>query len=312
MEEVVVRKLSSWLCVLAVTIFGVLSSFGRCFSAYADERPEYRLQVSPATLSLDLEPGRVTTAEFRVQNTGSKTFEFEVDISPYSVVDEEYTADYESSSAYTDLAKWVTFSQDRGEVQPGGSIPVTVTIAVPKDVPAGGQYASVMISMVNDGVDGDGMAISMIKRVGLVMYSTVEGKTRKEGKVIENKVPSFKFQSPVTASSVVENTGNVHATATYTLQVFPLFGGEEVYSNEDKPDTRTILPETKRYNEIQWEGAPALGIFKVKQTVNFLGQDSVTEKIVFLCPIWFLFIILLLIFVIIFWIINRVRGRRAF
>lgn len=299
--------LCAFLLMVAVFVVGALP-------VSADERPDYRLQVSPSKLDIDLAPGKVEEKTFQVQNTGKKTFNFRVEASPYTVTDEVYDPNYDKESKYTDLVKWVTFSQTEGEVEPGGSVKVTATINVPKDVPAGGQYAAIMISMEKPegSVDDEGAAIGMTQRIGLVMYSTVEGKTRKEGKVIENKVPSFKFQPPVTASSVVENTGNVHATATYTLQVFPLFGGEEVYSNEDKPDMRTILPETKRYNEIQWEGAPALGIFKVKQTVNFLGQDSVTEKIVFLCPIWFLFIILLLIFVIIFWIINRVRGRRAF
>lgn len=278
---------------------------------FAEDRPDYRLQVSPSKLDLELAPGKKVEKSFQVQNTGNKAFDFKVEVTPYTVVDEEYEPDYSSESKYTDLAKWVTFSQSEGSVEPDGSVKIDITIDVPKDVPAGGQYASVMVS-VDRGVEDsdDGAAIGMTQRIGLLLYSTVEGNTRKEGSVIDNKVPSFRFQPPIIATSTVENTGNVHAEATYTLQVFPLFGGEEVYSNEDNPETRTILPETKRYNEIAWEGAPALGIFKVKQTVNFLGKDDVTEKIVFLCPIWFLFIVLLLIFVIVFWIVSRVRGRR--
>lgn len=290
-------------------IFGTLLMVAN--PVFAEDRPDYRLQVSPSKLDLELAPGKKIEKSFQVQNTGNKTFDFKVEVTPYTVVDEEYEPDYSSESKYTDLAKWVTFSQSEGSVEPDGSVKIDITIDVPKDVPAGGQYASVMVSVDRGAGDSDdGAAIGMTQRIGLLLYSTVEGNTRKEGKVIENKVPSFKFQPPVTASSLVENTGNVHATATYTLQVFPFFGGEEVYSNEDNPETRTILPETKRYNEVAWEGAPALGIFKVKQTVNFLGKDDVTEKVVFLCPIWFLFIILLLIFVVVFWIVSRVRGRR--
>ena len=279
---------------------------------FADEQPEYRLQVSPAKLDLELAPGEKTEKSFQVQNTGTKPFKFTVEATVYSVSDEDYDPDYKTESNYTDLAKWITLSQTEGEVEPNGSVKIDVLVDVPKDVPAGGQYAAIMVTMVNEESDGNGQgaAIGAIQRIGLVMYSTVEGNTRKEGKVIENKIPSFRFQPPIVATSTVENTGNVHATATYTLQVFPFFGGEEVYSNEDNPETRTILPETKRYNEVAWEGAPALGIFKVKQTVNFLGTDDVTEKVVFLCPIWFLFIILLLIFVVVFWIVSRVRGRR--
>ena len=279
---------------------------------FADERPDYRLQVSPSKLDLELAPGKVEEKTFQVQNTGNKTFKFKIEVTPYTVKDEAYDPDYNEESAYTDLAKWVSFSQTEGELESNGSQKIIVTIDVPKDVPAGGQYAAIMVSMEeSDSADNNnGAMIGTTQRIGLIMYSTVEGNTRKEGKVIENKVPSFRFQPPIVATSTVENTGNVHATATYTLQVFPFFGGEEVYSNEDNPETRTILPETKRYNEVAWEGAPALGIFKVKKTVNFLAKDDVTGKVVLLCPIWFLFIILLLIFVVVFWIVSRVRGRR--
>ena len=64
-------------------------------------------------------------------------------------------------------------------------------------------------------------------------------------------------------------------------------------------------------NTISWDGAPHLGIFKVKQTVKFLGETKTTEKLVFICPIWLLFIILAIIFLIIFLIVNRaIKGGR--
>ena len=96
---------------------------------------------------------------------------------------------------------------------------------------------------------------------------------------------------------------------TYTLQVYPLFGNEEVYTNEENPEKRTILPETRRLNTMSWDGAPQLGIFRVKQTVKFLDDTKVTEKLVFICPLWFLFVVLAIIFLAIFWIVSRVRGR---
>ncbi len=292
--------------VLALSVLAVTAT-----PVFAEDRPDYRLQVSPSKLDIELAPGATEKKSFQIHNTGNKAFKYSIEVTPYSVIDEDYNPNYSNESKYTDLAKWVTFSQTEGEIEPDGSAKIDVEINVPKDVPAGGQYASVMVSVDRGAGDSDdGAAIGMTQRIGLLLYSTVEGNTRKEGGVIDNKVPSFRFQPPIIATSTVENTGNVHAEAIYTLQVFPLFGGEEVYSNEDNPETRTILPETKRYNEIAWEGAPALGIFKVKQTVNFLGKDDVTEKVVFLCPIWFLFIVLLLIFVIVFWIVSRVRGRR--
>ena len=307
----VLKRLGKVLSLLAL-VLGVSAIMST--SVMADERPDYRLQVSPSKLELDLAPGKTVEKSFQVQNTGNKEFGFTIEASVYSVADENYDPDYNATSTYTDLAKWVTFSQTEGTVGPNETVKIDVRVDVPKDIPAGGQYAAIMVTMVRDDEEdgGQGVSIGTIQRIGLVMYSTVEGgNTRREGKIIDNKVASFRFNPPITATSTVENTGNVHATATYILQVYPLFSSEEVYSNEENPETGIILPETKRYNEVSWPDAPHLGIFKVKQTVKFLNEEKVTEKLVFLCPIWFLFIILLLIFAIVFWIVSRVRGRRA-
>lgn len=279
----------------------------------AEEIPEYRLQVTPSFEEIDksLKPGGTYTGKFKIQNTGSKEFRYEIDFSPYSIVDEKYNIDSETESDYTQLSKWITVDKNSGSIEADGSVDVEYTISVPRDVAAGGQYALINVKMLTD--DGDqveGSAFKVTKQVGFRVLASINGTTRKTGSISDNKVPGFIFNPPITATSVVSNTGNIHAKAKYILQVFPLFGDEEVYTNEENPVELTILPETRRYNELSWDGAPHLGIFRVRQTVKIFDEVSVTEKLVFLCPIWFLFIVLLLIFCVIFWVVSRVRSRR--
>ena len=274
------------------------------------EKPDYRLQISPVRLDLDLEPGTTSTGTFEVQNTGLKAYDFVLGVDPYSVTDENYSVDSETRTAYTDIVDWITFSQNEGHVEPNQNQEITVTVTVPDDVPAGGQYAMIYAEMVRDDeLESTGVAVN--HRVALLVFSEVEGNTRREGQVLETKIPTILFNPPITATSLVENTGNVHATAYYTLQVFPLFGDEEVYTNEENPATLTILPETQRFNSISWDGAPQLGIFRVRETVTILDDTQTIEKIVFLCPIWFLFLILLIIFFVIFWLVSRARSRKS-
>lgn len=274
------------------------------------EKPDYRLQISPVRLDLDLEPGTTSTGTFEVQNSGLKAYDFVLGVDPYSVTDENYSIDSETRTAYTDIVDWITFSQNEGHVEPNQNQEITVTVTVPDDVPAGGQYAMIYAEMVRDDeLESTGVAVN--HRVALLVFSEVEGNTRREGQVLETKIPSILFNPPITATSLVENTGNVHATAYYTLQVFPLFGDEEVYTNEENPATLTILPETQRFNSISWDGAPQLGIFRVRETVTILDDTQTIEKIVFLCPIWFLFLILLIIFFVIFWLVSRARSRKS-
>lgn len=299
------RKIcGGFLLALMIALFGVMP-------VSADgEKPDYRLQISPVRLDLDLEPGTTSTGTFEVQNTGLKAYDFVLGVDPYSVTDENYSIDSETRTAYTDIVDWITFSQNEGHVEPNQNQEITVTVTVPDDVPAGGQYAMIYAEMVRDDeLESTGVAVN--HRVALLVFSEVEGNTRREGQVLETKIPSILFNPPITATSLVENTGNVHATAYYTLQVFPLFGDEEVYTNEENPATLTILPETQRFNSISWDGAPQLGIFRVRETVTILDDTQTIEKIVFLCPIWFLFLILLIIFFVIFWLVSRARSRKS-
>lgn len=299
------RKIcGGFLLALMIALFGVMP-------VSADgEKPDYRLQISPVRLDLDLEPGTTSTGTFEVQNTGLKAYDFVLGVDPYSVTDENYSIDSETRTAYTDIVDWITFSPNEGHVEPNQNQEITVTVTVPDDVPAGGQYAMIYAEMVRDDeLESTGVAVN--HRVALLVFSEVEGNTRREGQVLETKIPTILFNPPITATSLVENTGNVHATAYYTLQVFPLFGDEEVYTNEENPATLTILPETQRFNSISWDGAPQLGIFRVRETVTILDDTQTIEKIVFLCPIWFLFLILLIIFFVIFWLVSRARSRKS-
>lgn len=299
------RKIcGGFILALMIALFGVMP-------VSADgEKPDYRLQISPVRLDLDLEPGTTSTGTFEVQNTGLKAYDFVLGVDPYSVTDENYSIDSETRTAYTDIVDWITFSQNEGHVEPNQNQEITVTVTVPDDVPAGGQYAMIYAEMVRDDeLESTGVAVN--HRVALLVFSEVEGNTRREGQVLETKIPTILFNPPITATSLVENTGNVHATAYYTLQVFPLFGDEEVYTNEENPATLTILPETQRFNSISWDGAPQLGIFRVRETVTILDDTQTIEKIVFLCPIWFLFLILLIIFFVIFWLVSRARSRKS-
>ncbi len=295
--------------VLAVAAFG----FVNVAPARAEEVPKQRIQASPALLDFgEMKSGGTYEKVLKIQNTGSENLKYELIVSPYNVdvKDDKYVSDYTKETQYNYITKWITLSQDGGEVEPGKQDEITVTVKVPKDVPAGGQYAVVQARMVNDGNSSDGNSILALSQVGVVVYSSIDGNTRSEGKVIENKVPSFMFNPPVSATSIVENTGNVHFEAKYILQVYPMFGDEEVYTNEENPDVAIVMPETRRLNVVNWEGAPHLGIFRVKQTIKFLDKSEVTEKVVFICPIWFLLIVLAVIFLAIFGIVMHVRGRK--
>lgn len=277
--------------------------------ANAEETPDYKIAVSPGQQSFEsLEPGEVYSGKFEVKNMGKEDFDYVINFSPYSVESETYTADFVNISKYTDLYKWLNVDSESGHIEAGKKVEVNYNFTVPENAAGGMQAASIMISM--DNVDNGDGNVQAVHRLAYLIYGNVDGDVIKTGKILENKIPSFLFTPPITATSVVENTGNVYTVAQYSLQVFPLFSDEEIYTNEETPEGNVVFPETKKLNTISWEGAPQLGIFKVRQTVKIFDEESVTEKLVFLCPLWFLFIVVLLVFCIIFWIVSRIIKRK--
>ncbi len=277
-----------------------------------EEAPEYGIEMSPTKVDLgDLKPGDSVKGNFTIKNTGKKPSNYKITVEPYGVDGDDYIATFDKKTKFNDIVDWTTFSSEEGSLEPGESKDITFTVSVPDDVPAGGQYGAIVAeNSAEKGESSEGASIDIGRRVALIYYANVAGQTRNTANVEENKIPGILFNPPISATSVIENTGNTHAEAEYVLQVFPLFSDEEVYTNEEDPDKRLILPETRRFNTISWDGAPHLGIFRVKQTITVFGESSTASKIVFLCPIWLLFVVLLVIFCIIFWIVTRIRARK--
>lgn len=288
----------------------LLGSLTSIRPAYADDLPIYRIGVTPTQDNIGrLEPGKTYEGKFTVKNTGRETFDYVIDFAPYGVEGDNYSPVYDKPSSYTEISDWITVSRDSGTIASGDAHEVGYRIKVPADAHGGAQSAIIIAKMLNPEKPADSTSVETVQQLGYLVFGNVDGEVTKTAKILENKIPSFIFDPPITATSLVENTGNVYTNATYTLQVFPLFGNEEVYTNEEKPEAKVIFPETKRYSEISWEGAPALGIFRVKQTIKIFDEVSTVEKLVFLCPLWLIALVLILLFLVIFWIISRVRNR---
>lgn len=303
------RIVASGVLVAALAVAG--SVFQSNAYAAEEEKPEYRMDIYPAQNNLNtVQPGSKHAGKFTLENSGKQDFDYVVSFTPYSVVGENYDPDYDTVTRYTDIANWISVDAETGSVKSGAKTEVNYQVNIPEDAHGGAQAAVIMITMQPADSSSDTTGVQAIRRLGYLVYGNVDGDIIQTGKIIENKVPSFLFNPPIIGTSVVENTGNVYTVAKYSIQVFPLFSDEEVYTNEEKPEDNIIFPETKRFNQTSWDGAPHLGIFRVRQTVKIFDEESVTEKLVFLCPIWFLFIVILLIFCILFWIFSRIFKRR--
>jgi hypothetical protein len=237
-------------------------------------------------------------------------------------VDEDYNNIFEECVDRCEMVDWISIKTPKeGRLSPGEKTKVEFDINVPEDAHGGGQYASIIVqanpwkdgSNSNNSPDDSDVSsfVKEEKRIAYVIYAEIAGDIVKEGEVVDINVPSFLLSGNITGQSSIKNTGNVHGDASYKLQVFPLFSDEEIYTNEEKPVARTILPDRTLYHELAWENTPSIGVFNVVYTVEFEGITAQVKKMVIICPIWLLFLVVLIIAVTIISFVSHARARRA-
>ena len=290
-----------------MTVLATVTMLGGT-SVFADSA----FSVSPMNQKIILTPGESYTGRFKVANPGYNTenFNYKLNVSPF-YVDSDYSIIYETNGNYNQMVEWIQLSEETGTISPNNETEVYFSINVPTDAPAGGQYAAITVTS-NDEVESleGGANLEVKYAISHIIYAEIAGTTVRQGEVQDINVPSFLFSGNISGISSIKNTGNVHGTATYKLQVFPLFSDEELYTTEEKPEQKTILPDRTLMNTTSWDKTPNMGIFNVIYTAEFEGVTTEVKKMVIVCPIWLLAIIIFAVISIIIYLVTKSKNRK--
>ena len=307
------KKIKTILATLTV-VASAFVSFFFAEETYADTAIKGFL-VSPMRQQIILTPGETTKLTVTVSNPNDSksAIDYEAFITNYTPAASTSESSFSDTeyNIYSDIVDWVTIENSEGTVSPNEQETVVVTISVPEDAHAGGQYFVVNVKEKEDEseLEEDGFMIKESYVINSEVYVTVTGDTKNTGTISNLSLPTILFKGNLSGSATVTNTGNVHSDATYTLQVFPLFSDEEVYTNEESPASAIILPSQTYTRSVTWKSTPKFGLYRVRFTVAFADQESVTEKLVLVCPMWFLLIILFVIVLLILWLVSSKKEK---
>lgn len=303
----------NFLRILAVFVVGIyiVLNIGAAQSCFASGKG---FSVSPMSSNATLNPGETYHGTFKISEPANgETSNYTISVRSY-FVNENHVGMYGIDSDYSIMPNWITIdSPTKGTVAPNEIDEIAFTIQVPETAPAGGQYAAIIVTLdePSEDTDGNGTALQEIMEIAHIIYAEVSGNTIRQGDIKDVSLNDFVLSGNIKGSAIIENTGNVHGNAKYTLQVFPIFSDEEVYTNEESPEVRAILPGRTLYNETIWNDTPLLGIFNVIYTVEFEGATAQISRLVIKCPVWLLFIIIFAIAAIIIYFISRAKSRKS-
>jgi hypothetical protein len=275
----------SWALVAALS--GGIAVAQTEISENDSTRPPIRLQISPTSRHYTLRPGMTLDDSLTVVNSGTQPFSYTVYVSSFTVTNENYELDYNDIiNPNTQLASWITLGSSSGQLAAGARGTVDFTVEVPTDLPEGSQYAVIFVETSSTPAGENPGAVQAVQRLGMMMYADFHGRERFEGQLVENSIPWWWWHGPVTGRAVVENTGNTHFYAYYDLQVKSWWAdfGRGTVSDEgwEQVDASNylIMPATRRLVMPGWTDPPAVGIYRVRQNVSFLAENSVNEEVV--------------------------------
>ena len=273
--------------LITVLLFAVfVGSASQTAFAASETGPAESITLSPVSTRFQINAGTQKDDELTIVNDGATSYNLIVYARPYSVSGESYDPNFVQTPSNADAYQWIQFRQVSWHVKAGETVKIPYTIRVPATAGPGGHYG-VIFAETQPEQAVSGTSVLRKKRVGSIIYATVNGTYTTGGQSLGTSIAPLQFRAPLTASITIENTGNADFEAQTTYRVSDLFGNVK-YENEKQ---YILLPTTTRKLSLEWVEAPWFGLFNVTIEAKFLDQTVTAQSLVLLVPRWLLLVL---------------------
>ena len=207
--------------------------------------------VTPV-VEIDIDPGTTETAQIQLYNETAEPLALVGTIEAFSPTGEDGQIQPRPATSSDVVLEWITFTQDTIVIQPGQIVSVPFSVTVPDQTTPGGYYA-VLFWGTQPTADGQ---LQITARIGSLVFIRVTGPVVEQLEVLEFLASrSLSFELPVTFTSRVSNTGNVHVKPVGELMVTNAFGQRSAVPVNS--EAAAILPGSVRSFAISYGQQPA-------------------------------------------------------
>lgn len=257
----------------------LLAGFSSLAYAQNTSSPRESITLSPAVNKPVTNAGATVNEKLTIVNDGETDYRFLLYARPFSVTSEQYDPNFTEVNERTEAYQWVQFERTDLSIKAGETIEVPYILTVPQNAAPGGHYA--VLFAETQPPESEGTQVARKKRVGSLLYITVNGDLKQSGSIESWKANFWQKARPLNAEVRIKNDGNVHYQASVQATYSNIFGKARFHLNQEQ----LILPGTTRRVETPWQNAPYLGIFKVSGQVNYLDKtEALPTKWVILLP----------------------------
>ena len=239
------------------------------------------ITMSPTSRKYAIDAGKTVEDKLTIVNDGNTAYDFLVYSRPYSIENNDYQSpNFTKTPANADLYGWIQFPQTKFHAKAGETIEVKYSVRVPVGAKPGGHYGVIFAETQPSSNETSGNSVVRKKRVGAIMYATVNGEYKNAGEVVGSSISFWQVQPPLHTTVAVKNTGNTDFANETRLTVKDIFGNTKY----DAVKSYQVLPDTTRTINLDWDKASWFGFYKVETQQKFLDQAVKNEGYVLLMP----------------------------
>lgn len=273
-QRAIIRR--TFFAVTMACLFSLASLTG---SAAAQESEIESITMSPVAQYYHVNAGESKSDVLTVINDGKKAYDFIVYARPYSVNNEKYEPNFTKTPTNADVYSWVQFPQTKYHLEPGKSVKVNYTMTVPAQAAPGGHYGVIFVE-TQPAITATANSVIRKKRVGSIIYATVNGQYKNAGEALGAEIPFWQVQPPLHTSVNVKNTGNADFITETHMVVKDVLGNVKYEATKEYP----VLPQTTRKIAMDWTGASWFGLYKVDLAQKVLGKTTSSSGYVLMMP----------------------------
>lgn len=275
------RIIATFLVLTALVMSGLFAtSYVAAAEAETPVTTNESITLSPVNTRFTIDSGQQREGELTIVNDGKTDYDFLVYARPYWVANETYDPVFTKASEQSDAYQWVRLPKTLFHAKAGETVKVPYSIVVPATAAPGGHYGVIFAETQPVKTEVQGSSVDRKKRVGMIIYASVNGKVINNGSALSNATEFWQVQPPLKTSVTAKNEGNVDFINQITFSVKDLFGNTKYAIVKDYP----VLPQTTRTVALEWANSPWFGLFRVDVQQKFLDKDLTTTSYVLMMP----------------------------